>query len=272
MDRFISLLDASVRAVDDLGNATTVSEMFTTLVERLSIQFTRVALFRLKGQRLEGEEQFGFDQSIDVSALVLPLDTDSVVTRVATGKSLERLRGEEIAERGGLPFGGTPATAIALPIMLQGETVGVVYADYSPWNDAPEAAGQDSQDEASLGFARLLVAQTGVLLMRHTHELKMLNELRDYATMLLQEAELMYQADSEAGKSQAELRKRLKDNLDCASQLYAHRAALEGTAAAGLLDEQISAAIDASTPFAGDLAAVAGELSQLDAQVTAEAS
>jgi hypothetical protein len=275
MDRFISLLDASVRAVDDLGNATSVAEMFTTLVERLSIQFTRVALFRLKGQRLEGEEQFGFDQSTDVSKLTFPLETDSILARVAVGKSLERLRGDEITEGAGLPFGGTPATVIVLPITLQGEAVGVVYADYSPWAPGPgdiDPAEQEIIHEASLRFARLLVAQTGVLLTRHTHELKMLGELREYAAMLLQEAELMYQADSDAGKSKAELRKRLKDNLDCASQLYAHRAALEGTAAAGLLDEQISAAIDASTPFAGDLAIVAGELSQLDAQITAEAS
>ena len=48
-------------------------------------------------------------------------------------------------------------------------------------------------------------------------------------------------ADAEAGKPAAQLRGRLKDNLECASQLYTYRAAMEGTAAAALLDEQIAA-------------------------------
>ena len=56
----------------------------------------------------------------------------------------------------------------------------------------------------------------------------MLNELRDYAAMLLQEAQEMYSADSEAEKSDDERRSRLKDTIECARQLYAQRAALEG--------------------------------------------
>ena len=83
--------------------------------------------------------------------------------------------------------------------------------------------------------------------MRLTHELKTLTELRDYARMLLQEAEQMSLADADAGRSDEELRVRLTDNIDCARQLYAQRAALEGSAAAGLLDDQIAATIDASS-------------------------
>jgi hypothetical protein len=123
-----------------------------------------------------------------------------------------------------------------------------------------------------VGFAKLLVAQTIVLLMRHTHELKTLNELREYAAMLLHEAEQMYKADTEAGKAAEEVRTRLKDNLDCARQLYGHRAALEGSAAATLLDEQIAIAIEASTPFAQDLAAVEGRPKEKKSRRKAEAS
>jgi hypothetical protein len=90
--------------------------------------------------------------------------------------------------------------------------------------------------------------------------------------MLLQEAQHMYVADAEAGRSAEDLRKRLKDNLDCACQLYAHRAALEGTAAAGLLDEQIAVAIEADTLFAQDLATILDQACETDSLCIAEAS
>jgi lipid II:glycine glycyltransferase (peptidoglycan interpeptide bridge formation enzyme) len=96
--------------------------------------------------------------------------------------------------------------------------------------------------------------------MRLSQELKMLNELRDYAAMLLQEAQEMYSADLQAAKSDEERRSRLKDTIDCARQLYAQRAALEGSAAATLFDDRIAVVLetDADTPFGHDLAAIAG--------------
>jgi hypothetical protein len=90
--------------------------------------------------------------------------------------------------------------------------------------------------------------------------------------MLLQEAEQMYTADTESGKADAELRRRLKDTIDCARQLYAQRAALDGPTAASLFDDQIVAAIEsqAGTPFARDLSACVGQPEQ--ASRAAEAS
>jgi hypothetical protein len=90
--------------------------------------------------------------------------------------------------------------------------------------------------------------------------------------MLLREAEQMYTADTEAGKAADDVRSRLKDNLDCARQLYGHRAALEGSAAATLLDEQISTAIEATTPFAQDLAVIVGRPKEKKQRRKAEAS
>ena len=152
--------------------------------------------------------------------------------------------------------------------MLQGETLAVAYAD-----DAGERTPEQAAVSIESGsvYATLVVRQSIVLLMRLTHELKTLTELRDYARMLLQEAEQMYPADADAGRSDEELRVRLTDNIDCARQLYAQRAALEGSAAAGLLDDQIAATIDAqqSTPFARELAAIVGHL---DLRRAAEAS
>jgi hypothetical protein len=268
VERMVSLFDASVRAVNEMSSARTSADLMSELIKRLSLQFSRVALFRVKGQTLEGEIQVGFEDT-DISRLVLPLTVDSLLTRAINSGSVESITGSDTARRLGTPFNGTPTSAVALPIFLQGTTVAVVYADDA---DMPDYARGPAVHESSVAFAKLLVGEATLLMMCHTHELKMLAELRQYATTLLQEAKEMYLADAEAGKPAAQLQGRLKDNLECASQLYAYRAAMEGTAAAALLDDQIAAEMNATSQFARDLADVVRSMSETDLGITAEAS
>jgi hypothetical protein len=269
VERMVSLFDASARAVTEMAMANSSNALLMELVKRLSLQFSRVALFRLKGNRLEGEHQIGFDDATDMSKLVIPTSIDSILTRAVSSGNVQSMAGDDVAVRSGTPFGGTPMSAVALPIVLQGTTLAVLYADDS---DMPDTARGPAVHESSVGFARLLVGQVVVLLVRHTHELKTLAELTQYAATLLQEAKEMYLADAQAGKTTDLLRSRLKANIDCASQLYAYRAAMEGTAAAVLLDEQIAAEIATGSAFAKDLAAVVGQMSNSDIRLTAEAS
>jgi DNA repair exonuclease SbcCD ATPase subunit len=252
--RMASILESSSQAVDELSEKTTINDLFAALVRHLASEFSRVALFRVKANRLEGEDQIGFDQTTDVTKLVLPLNVDSLITRAAGSGSFEQLVGSELDDSSRAPFGGTPSLALAMPIAFQGETLAVVYAD----SDQPLSDRGPAGHEASVSFARLMVRTAGVLLMRLSQELKTLNELRDYAAMLLQEAQEMYSADMQAAKGDAERRSRLKDTIECARQLYAQRAALEGSAAASLFDDRIAAVLDSDgdTPFARDLAAI----------------
>jgi chromosome segregation ATPase len=254
VDRLGSLLDGSVHAVDDLASTTSVADLLAALVRTLSVEFSRVALFRVKGNRLEGEYQIGFDEAIDITKLVLPLNLDSLITRAASSGLVEQLKGIELDENSRAPFGGTPASALALPVCLQGETVAVLYADTN------HTDAESQVYDASAGFAKLMVRTAAVLMTRLAQELKTLNELRDYAAMLLQEARQMYIADQEAGRPDDERRSRLKDTIECARQLYAQRASLEGAAAATLLDDCTASVIEAepSSPFARDLAEVIG--------------
>ena len=268
VERMVSLFDASVRAVNEMSSARTSADLLSELIKRLSLQFSRVALFRIKGQALEGELQVGFEDT-DISKLVLPLTVDSLLTRAINSGSVESITGSDTARRLGTPFNGTPTSAVALPILLQGTTVAVVYADDA---DMPDYARGPAVHESSVAFAKLLVGEATLLMMCHTHELKVLAELRQYATTLLQEAKEMYLADAEAGKPAAHLKGRLKDNLECASQLYAYRAAMEGTAAAALLDDQIAAEMDGPSQFARDLADVVHTMAETDLGITAEAS
>ena len=210
----------------------------------------------------------GFEDA-DASKLVVPLTVDSVLTRAINSGSVESITGSDIARRLGTPFAGTPTSAVVLPILLHGTTVSLVYADDA---DMPDYARGPAVHDSSVAFAKLLVGEATLLMMCHTHELKMLAELSQYATTLLQEAKEMYLADAEAGKPAAQLQGRLKDNLECASQLYAYRAAMEGTAAAVLLDDQIAAETNGTSQFARDLAIVVRSMAVSDLQITAEAS
>jgi predicted nucleic acid-binding Zn-ribbon protein len=247
--RVKTLLRDSVRALDALGPGATAADVSRTLVRLLAVEFPRVAIFRLKGRHLEGELSAGVDASIDITKLVIPVGMDSVISRAAAGATLEQATAEQIAESRP-PFGGTPASAVAAPLVFQGETLGVVYAD-----------SDDAPNDAHAAFAGVLVAHANVLLSRLTQELKTAKALREYAQMLLREAEQMYLADIQEGRAEADRLRRLHDTIEFGRQLFDQRAELEGGIAAGLLEDEIAALIRAEpvTPFGSGLAAALSE-------------
>lgn len=251
-----SAIDAAVRSVEELTAASSTADLFSRLAQELSREFCRVALFRVQGNRLQGEHQAGFDHSTEVRKIAMPLSVDSLLTRVVTSGQLERLSREDLADESkGAPFRGSPTVALAMPVLLRGEAIAVAYVDN--WDQQASAPGRGAGESAVL-FARLVIRQAGVLFIGLAHEMRVLTELREYAAMLLKGAEQMYAADLDARMTPEALRARLEDNLACARQLFSQRAALEGPAAARLLDEQITATIEAdpSSAFVRDLAAI----------------
>jgi chromosome segregation ATPase len=168
VDRLVSMLETSVRSLDELEGATTVDDLLAALAQRLWTQFSRVALFRVKENRMEGEHQIGFDQTTNIRGLVVPLSVDSMLTRVARTRTVERLTGPDFAGRSETaPFGGRPAAALALPVVLHGATRAVVYVDDG---GEPGFAPGLAASEASVEFAKLLVRHTVVQLMRLTRQ------------------------------------------------------------------------------------------------------
>jgi chemotaxis protein histidine kinase CheA len=240
-----------------LASATTIADVLTALVRGLSKEFARVALFRVKGNRLEGQEHLGFDSKTDIAKVVMPLGMDSLLTRAVASGGIERLTGSDLKDTSRAPFGGTPTCALALPIVVHGDALGIVYADNSGSNEKDSATAHDLKTR----FADALVQHGVALLTRLTTELRTLAELRAYASSLLSEMEQMYVSDVNAGKSGPELQKRLKDNLEYARSIYANRIALECPDAATLLDDQLAVIAEEQqgTPFGRDLALVAGE-------------
>jgi hypothetical protein len=251
-----AMLQEAITAFQSLGKADTIGDVLTEIVSGLSAEFSRVALFCVRGNRLEGEHQVGFEFKGDITNVAMPLSVDSMLTRAVSAARVERLSAGELKDGKSAPFGGTPTCALALPITVEGETLAVVYADDSAQRGKDAAVGS----EVKARFAELLVRHADVLLVRLATELQALGELREYANMLVSEAEKMHAADLRGGKKDKEVKNRLKENIEYARRTYAERAAEAGPAAEALLDERIAAVIDekGDKPFGRDLAAVSG--------------
>jgi hypothetical protein len=247
------VLDGLLGAFDALSSATTIGDVLATLGEQLAAEFPRVALFRVKGNRLEGTHQIGFDLTNDIGKVIVPLAMDSLLTRAVTSGHTERLSGDAI-DTSGLPFGGSPTFALAMPIVVDAESIALVYAD-----DFAEPRQESRNDEdVNAKFAEALRQHTVALLMRLTTELKAMAELRAYAGSLLSEIEQMYVSDVAAGKQGEELQKRLHANLDYARSIFSNRAQFESPSAGALLDAQVGAMADThkDSAFGRDLAIV----------------
>ena len=244
------LLAESIDAFDALAPASSLADLFRTLVEQLALRFPRVVLFRRRAGRFEAEVGAGLDASVEVTTLSVSTSVDSIITRTATQGVFEYATAEQLRESAPL-LGQVPACAVAAPLVFLGETLAVVYAD----------SQEEDSGDALATFAGVLAAHTNVLLSRLKQELKVAQELREYAQMLLHEAEEMFIADTKEGRTTPDRLGRLRETIDFGRQLYAQRAALEGATAAGLLEEEIATMIDAETPtpFSSALCAALAE-------------
>jgi uncharacterized coiled-coil DUF342 family protein len=244
-----ALLATTASALAALDLEGTVAGVFSSLVRQLRTEFARTAIFRMKGGHLEGEVAAGVDSSVDVTKIVIPKGLGSIIARAATGTTVQVATKDEIAEARP-PFGGTPVSALAAPLVFEGETIAVLYADAdTPFTDA--------HAPLATVFMRHVNARLGLL----AQELKVASRLREYARTLLHELEEMAATDVTAGTNAKDRLRRLRDSLGFARDLYAQRAALEAPTAADVLEEEIAALIDtdARTPFARDLAALVVE-------------
>ncbi len=250
-----ALLERVLEAFETLSTGNTISELLVGLADALSAQFSRVALFSVKGNKLEGTYQVG-DLNTDIAKVVIPLSMDGLLARAVSSGCIESIEAHGSSDAGRAPFGGSPTCALALPVVVSGETFGIVYADNGAQPDQKETAASQTWKGR---FAELVLRHAVALLMRLTSELRTLAELREHATRLLNHVADMYASDVDAGTQGAELRSRLHENVECARRLYAQRVEIEGPAAAALLDEELARLIEkrSGSPFGRDLAEVA---------------
>jgi hypothetical protein len=129
--RTILPLEELLTVFEALGTASTPSAVLTAVVSGLAREFSRVALFRLRGSRLECVSHVGFEFEGDIAKVVIPAGVDSLMARALNARRTQTFISGTSDEPCTAPFGGTPACAVALPLMAGDATVAVIYADDS---------------------------------------------------------------------------------------------------------------------------------------------
>jgi hypothetical protein len=251
-------LDRLRAAFARFNASTTLHQTLHVMVEALATEFARVALFEVAGNKLQGTHHAGFEDAKDVSKLAMPLSVDSVLTEAVRTRRVHGLTAPELAQGGRTLFGGSPTFALAVPIEVRGEVIGVIYAD-----DSDQAPAEAATSDRRVKFTEILLWHAVPLLTRlavEQAEEEELGEFRKYAAGLLRDLESVYTAEAGVGYAERDLRLRLRHNLDYARRMYAQSIDPEDQVAAGILDHEISTYVSEKrdTPFGSDLAEVAG--------------
>ncbi len=162
-------LDELLTVFNALERSTTLAEALTALFDGLVREFSRVALFAVRSGRLEGVQQSGFDFEQDISKVVIPLSSDTLIGRCVSSARIEGTLAGVGSSTTGMPFGGEPGCAVALPIAIQGVVAAVVYAD-----DSDRLEFASTAPQALVKFAELLLMHATLVLFRISAEQRVL--------------------------------------------------------------------------------------------------
>jgi len=154
-------LDELLTVFNALERSTTLAEALTALFDGLGREFSRVALFAVRASRLEGVQQAGFEFEHDISKIAIPLASDSLLGRAVASGRIEGAMAGVATGSTGMPFGGEPGCAVALPISIQGAVVAVIYAD-----DSDRIEFASTAPQALVKFAELLLMHAILVLFR----------------------------------------------------------------------------------------------------------
>jgi len=154
-------LDSLLTAFNAFARARTPGAVVATLRSGLLREFSRVGVFRLAGDRLEGETPTGGDTADGVAPVVVPLTADSLLSRAVASRRIQSSVGDELMGLPGVQPAGGSACAVALPIAVHGETLVVIYADIS---DPPEYA--PVTPHLLVKFAELLLRHATLVALR----------------------------------------------------------------------------------------------------------
>ena len=167
-------LDELLTVFTALERSMTLAEALTALFDGLVREFSRVAMFAVRSGRLEGVQQSGFDFEHDISKVAIPLSSDSLMGRAVASTRIEGSLAGVNSGATGMPFGGEPGCAVALPISIQGIVAAVIYAD-----DSDRLEFASTAPQALLKFAELLLMHATLVLFRISAEQRTLR--RDLA-------------------------------------------------------------------------------------------
>jgi hypothetical protein len=235
--RDASELLISLRAIDD---ATSLTEALAAAVRGASLESPRAALFVVNGATLE---EWPVDGVPPVHAGPIRADGReagflSEVLRSGETVSIDGTNGQTAPMFAGL---GTGRRAIAVPFVLDGRPVAVLYADegsdgqpLASWLETVQILGRHATSVVSsltairtaqaMGFiARTADRATGGEAPPTAANEDEIQGARRYARLLVSEIKLYNEGAVRVGRERRDLRTRLREEIDRARRLYEQR-------------------------------------------------
>jgi hypothetical protein len=237
-------------AVRRLDGARSLIEVLDVLVDTSAREVPRVAVFLVRGNKLAGWRAAGFSRDNDPRELEVPLDQAGLLTKAVRSSAAVTKSDATSGDGGATPFGALPVTsaAVAIPLRVGGETVGVLYADdvSAREHDAP-SAWPESVDVLARHACRCLEVVTITRVTqpvsipapssptptprRLTPQARAFqpghddddDAARRYARLLVSEIKLYHETAVTAGRRDRNLLERLRTEIDRARRLYGER-------------------------------------------------
>jgi hypothetical protein len=254
------LLDA-VRRMD---SARSLIEVLDVLVDASAREVPRVAVFLVRGSKLAGWRAAGFSRDDDPCEHEVPLDQAGLLTKAVRSSAAVAASDAIPGESSTTPFGALPvaSAAVAIPLRVGGETVGVLYADdvSSREHEAP-SAWPESIDVLSRHACRCLEVVTIARVTqpvsipapsshtprRYTPQARTFqpghddddDAARRYARLLVSEIKLYHESAVTAGRRDRNLLERLRAEIDRARRLYDERVPAAVLARSDYFDQEL---------------------------------
>jgi hypothetical protein len=209
-----------------MDEATSLTEILTTLVGAAGAEAPRAALFIANGREMQGFKARGFTSDIGLVRVTDERLFDEAVERAEAVATLtDSIPSPRFAS---LPEG---RAALAVPVLMGGEPVGILYADDGTTGDEstspaswPEAV-QILTRHAAICLAHLTATRTAqaMQLMSATPSSDQESSARRYARLLVSEIKLYNEGAVRAGREQRDLLARLGPEIERARRLYEER-------------------------------------------------
>jgi hypothetical protein len=219
----VERISEAMRRMDEAGSLT---DILTTLIEAAGTEAPRAALFIADAHEMQGFKARGFTSDIGLVRVTGERLFEQAVER---GEAVATARDDMPSPRfASLPEG---RAALAVPLLMGGEPVGMLYADDGTTGDGtaspacwPEAVQILTRHAASC-LAHLTAIRTAQAMQLMSAPLSSDEEssARRYARLLVSEIKLYNEAAVRAGREQRDLLARLGPEIERARRLYEER-------------------------------------------------
>jgi hypothetical protein len=246
----LAFAERQADAVRRLDSARSLIEVLDVLVEASAREVPRVAVFLVRGGKLAGWRAAGFGRDNDPRELEIPIEQAGLLTKAVRSSSAVAASDAAPGDGSATPFGALPAAnaALAVPLRVGGETVGVLYADdVSPRDREAPSVWPESLEVLARHACRCLEVVTIARVTqpvalpapplptptprRLTPQARTFqpghddddDAARRYARLLVSEIKLYHESAVTAGRRDRNLLERLRTEIDRARRLYDER-------------------------------------------------